>query len=207
MGKTTKKLGKMSRREGVALSNSNKVLRVMQNRAYAPGEHGGPRARRSRLSVYGMQLREKQKAKRIYGMLEKQFRNMYEKATRQKGNTPDNLSRLLEMRLDNVVYRLGYAKTRPQARQMVNHSLFYINGKKLNVPSYQVKVDDTIEIRPNKVKKTIFADLDERLKNHTVPGWLSMDAGSKAGKVVSLPEGEDLKEVFDPKLIIEFYSR
>lgn len=208
MGKTLKKVGKMSRREGVALSTGEKVLKVMQKRAYAPGQHGfGQQRRRPRMSVYGTQLREKQKAKRLYGVLEKQFRNYFAKASSQPGNTPENLSRLLEMRLDNVVFRLGLAKTRPQARQMVSHALFTVNGQKVNIPSYQVRVDEVIAIRANKVNKGVFSDLDERLKNHNVPGWLHFDASSKEGKIVSLPEGEDLKEVYDPTLIVEFYSR
>lgn len=197
----------MSRREGVALTSSAKVMKVMQKRAYRPGQHGGPNSRPPRMSVYATQLREKQKAKRIYGILEKQFRNYFKKATNLEGNTPDNLGRLLEMRLDNAVYRLGLAKTRPQARQMVSHALIHVNGKKLNIPSYQVKVDDVISIRPNKVNKGLFADLDERLKNHTVPGWLHFDMSKKEGKVVSLPQGEDLQETYNPKLIVEFYSR
>lgn len=209
MGKTTKKIGKMSRREGVALSTGDKVMKVMQRRPYAPGMHGNPqgRRRRNRLSVYGMQLREKQKAKRLYGVMEKQFRNYFSKASRMQGNTAENLQMLLESRLDNVVYRLGFAKTRPQARQMVGHALFTVNGKKLNIPSYQVRIDDEIAIRDNKKEKGVFSELDDRLKNHTVPGWLHMDIGTKAGKIVSLPQGEDLKEVYDPKLIVEFYSR
>lgn len=199
----------MSRRDGVALSTSDKVLKTMQKRAYAPGQHGNPRSRqrRARLSVYGQQLREKQKAKRLYGVLEKQFRNYFAKASRAEGNTTENLSRLLEMRLDNAVYRLGLAKTRPQARQLVSHALFTVNGVKVNIPSYQVSVDDVIAIRENKKGKGVFSDLDDRLKNHSVPGWLHLDLGTKEGKVVSLPEGEDLKEVYDPTLIVEFYSR
>ena len=208
MGKTLKKMGKMSRREGVALSTSGKVLKVMQRRAYAPGMHNAPggQRRRQRLSVYGMQLREKQKAKRLYGVLERQFRNYFSKATRMQGNSAENLARLLETRLDNVVYRLGFAKTRPQARQMVSHAMFTVNGKKVNIPSYQVRVDEVIAIRENKQKKKVFEDLAERLAHHTVPGWLTSD-GPVAGKVVSMPEGEDLKEVYDPTLIVEFYSR
>ncbi len=210
MGKTLQKMGKMSRREGVALSASGKVQKVMQRRAYHPGQHGnpsGPRKRRSRLSVYGQQLREKQKAKRIYGVLEKQFRTYFSKATRMEGNTAENLPMLLEKRLDNTVFRLGFAKTRPQARQLVSHAIFLVNGKKVNIASYQVSVDDVITIRDNKKQKGVFADLDERMKNHTVPGWLHMDLSTMEGKVVSIPQGEDLKEVYDPKLIVEFYSR
>lgn len=208
MGKTTKRIGKMSRREGVALSTSESVLKLMQRRPYAPGVHGSAQMRGGpRMSVFGKQLREKQKAKRLYGVMEKQFRNYFEKATRMKGNSAEHLSRLLEMRLDNVVFRLGLAKTRPQARQMVSHALIAVNGKKLNIPSYQVQIDDVISIRGNKQGKGVFSDLDERLKNHVTPGWLHLDVGAKSGKVVSQPEGEDLKDVYDPKLIVEFYSR
>jgi small subunit ribosomal protein S4 len=207
MGKTLKKMGKMSRRDGVALSASDKVIKTMQKRPYSPGQHGSAKGRASRLSVYGQQLREKQKAKRIYGVLEKQFRNYFAKATKMEGNTTENLGRLLEMRLDNVIYRMGFAKTRPQARQMAAHALFLVNGQKVNIPSYQVRVDDVISIRKNKLNKPIFANLDERLKSHTVPGWLHLESSAKEAKVVSLPQGEDLKEVYDPKLIVEFYSR
>lgn len=202
-------MGKMSRREGVALSTSDKVLSLMQRRAYAPGQHGNPASqkRRRRLSVYGMQLREKQKAKRLYGVMERQFRNYFDKASRMPGDTTENLPRLLETRLDNAVFRLGLAKTRPQARQLVSHAIFTVNGQKVDVPSYKVRIDDVIAIRDNKVGKGVFQDLDDRLKNHTVPGWLHLDLATKNGKIVSLPEGEDLKEVYDPKLIVEFYSR
>lgn len=210
MGKTLKKVAKMSRREGVALTPSTKVMKVIAKRPYAPGVHGSPqgtRGKRTRLSVYGTQLREKQKAKRLYGIMEKQFRNYFEKASRMEGNTSDNLSLMLETRLDNTVYRLGFAKTRPQARQMVSHAIFMVNGKKVNIPSYKVRVDDVIEVRENKKQKKIFEDLDKRLANQTIPGWLQTDAATMKGRVVSLPEGEDLKEVYDPKLIVEFYSR
>ncbi|MFA6522165.1 MAG: 30S ribosomal protein S4 [Patescibacteria group bacterium] len=212
MGKTLQKMGRMSRREGAPLSTSNKALKVMQRRPYGPGVHGPAAARGgmgggSRMSAYGRQLREKQKAKRLYGIMERQFRNYFEKSIRIKGNTAEILPRFLEMRLDNVVFRLGFAKTRPQARQMVSHCQFSINGETVNIPSYQVRVNDVIAIRENKKAKAVFNDLEERMKNHTVPGWLFMDLSKREGKVVSQPEGEDLKEVYDPKLIVEFYSR
>lgn len=204
MGKTLNNLGKMSRREGVALSTSSSILKVMQKRAYAPGQHGKPGGRPPKVSVYGQQLREKQKAKRLYGIMERQFRNYFTKATGLTGNTGENLGRLLETRLDNAVFRLGFAKTRPQARQMVSHCMFLVNGQKVNIPSYSVKVDDVIEIRANKKEKKVFTDFGDRIKTHTVPGWLHLEDAK--GKVVSMPAGEDLKEAYDPKLIIEFYS-
>lgn len=198
-------MGKMSRREGVALSTSSSVLKVMNKRPYVPGVHGKAGMRPNKVSVYGTQLREKQKAKRLYGIMERQFRNYFEKAKKLTGNTGEHLSRFLEMRLDNVVYRMGIAKTRPQARQMVSHCMFNVNGEKLNIPSYQVRVGDIIEVRENKKAKKLFADMAERQKTHTVPGWLNREEAGK-GKIVSLPQGEDLKEAFDPKLIVEFYS-
>ena len=195
----------MSRREGVALSNGASVLKVMQRRAYVPGVHGKAGGFAPKLSVYGMQLREKQKAKRLYGIMERQFRNYFKKAASMSGNTGEHLARLLETRLDNTVYRLGFAKTRPQARQMVSHAMFLVNGIKVNIPSYQVKVGDIIEVRPNKKAKKLFNDLSDRLKNHSVTSWLHREEDTKA-KIVSMPNGEDLKEVYDPKLIVEFYS-
>lgn len=204
MGKTLQPMGKMSRREGVPLSTSASVLKVMQKRAYVPGVHGKAGGRPPKVSVYGTQLREKQKAKRLYGIMERQFRNYFTKAKRETGNTGEHLSRLLEMRLDNVVYRLGFAKTRPQARQMVTHCMFNVNGEKVNIPSYQVRVDDIVEIRGSKLEKKVFADLAERLKTHTTVSWLHRE--DMKGKVVSVPAGEDLKEAFDPTLIVEFYS-
>lgn len=204
MGKTLNNLGKMSRREGVALSVSSSILKVMQRRAYAPGAHGKAGMRPPKVSAYGTQLREKQKAKRLYGIMEKQFRNYFEKSTRMTGNTGENLGRLLEMRLDNAVFRLGFAKTRPQARQMVSHAMFLVNGKKVNIASYQVGVGDIISIRDNKKEKKVFSDLGDRVKTHTVPGWLHLE--DLKGKIVSVPAGDDLKEAYDPKLIIEFYS-
>jgi small subunit ribosomal protein S4 len=205
MGKTLNKLGKMSRREGVPLSTSSSILKLMQKRPYPPGVHGKKNmGRPSRLSVYGQQLREKQKAKRLYGIMERQFRNYFAKAEKAEGNTGEQLCRLLELRLDNAAFRLGFAKTRPQARQMVSHGMFTVNGIKVNIPSYQVRVGDVVGLRENKKEKKVFSDLSDRLKTTTVPGWLNME--NNVGKVVSIPAGEDLKEVFDPKLIVEFYS-
>lgn len=204
MGKNLRPLGKLSRREGVPLSTSTSILKVMQRRPYSPGVHGSPTARPAKVSVYGQQLREKQKAKRLYGILEKQFRKYFTKAAAMEGNTGEQLSRLLETRLDNVVYRLGFAKTRPQARQMVSHCMFMVNGEMVNIPSYHVRVGDVVEIRANKNEKKVFSDLVERMKTHKVPGWLHLE-GMK-GKMVSAPAGEDLKEAFDPTLIVEFYS-
>lgn len=194
---------KLCRREGVSLCGREKC--AAKRRSFIPGVHGPNK--RVRLTPYGIQLREKQKAKRLYCVIERQFRNYFAKASAQQGNTGEILVRLLEQRLDNVVYRLGFAATRRQARQMVSHAFFEVNGGKVNIPSYQVKVGDVITIRANKQDKKLLEDVKERLAKTEVPQWLSLDPGSLSGKVTSVPAGEDLKQVFDPKLIVEFYSR
>jgi len=193
----------MCRREGVSLCGKERCAAKRRN--YVPGVHGP--GRRPRLTAYGIQLREKQKAKRLYNVMEKQFRNYYDKAAKNKDNTGVILVRLLEERLDNVVYRLGLGKTRRQARQLVNHGFFLVNGKKVDIPSYQVKVGDEIAIRDNKQSKKIFQELNDHLAKQTPPGWLHLDVATQSGKVTSHPEGDDLKQIFDPKIIVEFYSR
>jgi small subunit ribosomal protein S4 len=150
--------------------------------------------RKPRLSSYGEQLREKQKAKRLYNVMERQFRKYFEEAKLQKGNTADTLVQLLELRLDNVVNRLGFAKTRRQARQMISHG-------------FRVRVGDVIGIKDTKREKSLTNQIPELLTNHESPMWLTVDTAAMSGKVTSLPEGEDLRSVFDPTLIVEFYSR
>lgn len=204
MGRIREPIGKMSRREGVPLDENPK--NPVRRRPYPPGAHGATQ-RRGRMSSYGIQLREKQKAKRLYGVMERQFRRYFEAASQYRGNTGEMLTRFLELRLDNIVYRLGFAKTRRMSRQMVNHGFFEVNGAKVDIPSYQVSAGDIITIRGNKAAKPIFESLDEGLKKHKTAGWLHLDATVRTGKVTSLPEGEDLKQVFDPTLIVEFYSR
>jgi len=204
MGRILGPIGKMSRREGVALDDNPK--NAVRRRPYAPGAHGNTK-RHNRMSGYGIQLREKQKAKRLYGVMERQFRNYFEKAASKQGNTGEQLTSFLEMRLDNVVYRLGFAKSRRMSRQMVNHGFFEVNGAKVDIPSYQVSPGEVITIRSNKQTKPIFVALDENLKKHTTTSWLHIDPATRTGKVTSVPEGEDLKQIFDPTLIVEFYSR
>lgn len=200
---------KLCRRQGEKLflrgerCNSAKCAIIRRN--YPPGAHGQKRARR--LTGYGIQLREKQKAKRLYGVMETQFRNYFEKSKKVKGDTSENLVKNLETRLDNVIYRLGFARSRAMARQMVSHGLFLINDKKVNIPSYSVVPNDIIKIKSNKESKKIFDNLKDRLKKHDTPSWLLMDASKLEGKVLSLPAGDELKQIFDPKLIVEFYSR
>mgnify|MGYP000455679142 CR=1 FL=1 len=175
-----------------------------ERRAYPPGQHG---QRRTKLSDYGLQLREKQKAKRIYGLNERQFRNIFDEAASKQGDTGEMLVRLLELRLDNAVYRAGFAKTRAAARQFVSHAHFDVNGKKVNIPSYRVRSGEMISIRQNKRGKGNWKGMEETLSKHQGPSWLSLNKGDLAVKVTGAPMGEELKQSFDVKLIVEFYSR
>lgn len=197
----------MCRREGVSLCGREKC--AVKRRAFPPGVHGPAASRgRVRVSTYGLQMREKQKAKRLYGVLERQFRKYFEAASRKKGNTAEFLVQTLETRLDNVVYRLGFANTRRQARQMVSHGFVTVNGGAVNIPSYQVRVGDMVAVKENKREKGLVKQTQERLsKAAETPRWLSLDAAALSGKITAVPEGEDLRQVFDPRLIVEFYSR
>lgn len=159
------------------------------------------------LSEYGIQMREKQKVKRIYGVLEKQFRNYYHEAIRVAGVSGENLLRLLELRLDNVVYRLGLAKSRNQARQFVAHGFIAVNGKRMTIPSYSVKVGDKVSFteRGNAVNEV--KTITEGLKSEYVPAWLSLDLSSKTGEIVTLPIREHIEYPINEQLIIEYYSK
>jgi small subunit ribosomal protein S4 len=168
-------------------------------RPYAPGQHG--QASR-KLSEYGLQLREKQKAKRIYGVLEAQFANYFEKADRIPGVTGENLLRLLEMRLDNVVYRLGYGRSRTEARQVVRHNHILVNGKKVNIPSYQVKIGDVIEIKEKSKGLQRFKDITDTTASRIIPEWLEADIDNLKGKVVALPERDQIDIDIQETLIV-----
>jgi len=168
-----------------------------------PGQHG---LSRRKLSNYGIQLREKQKTKRHYGILESQFRKYFEMADKQSGITGDNLLRILETRLDNVIFRLGFADSRPQARQMVVHGHFLVNGKKVDIPSYLVKAGDVITVKQRSKKIERLKSLAENF-NGTVPNWLSADIENLEGKIVMLPSREDVDLPIEEHLIIELYSR
>lgn len=160
-----------------------------------------------KLSEYGIQLKEKQKVKFIYGVLEKQFRNYYKTADRMNGITGENLLRLLELRLDNVVYRLGFGRTRKEARQIVRHNLILVNGKKLNIPSYQVKVGDVIEIKENKKDLQRFKDVTAVTGSRVVPAWLNADAENLKGSVTTMPARDQLDLPVNETLIVELYSK
>lgn len=197
------------RREGEKLflkgERCNMAKCAIARRPYPPGMHG-PKGK-SRPTGYGVQLREKQKTKHIYGILERQFRNYFEKAIKKKGDTSEFLLQLLETRFDNVIYRLGFGNSRQQARQLVGHSLFMVNGKRVDIPSYQVKIGDVISIRPAAAAKKVFQNLAQTLAKHEPPAWLSLDAVKMEGKVTRKPTKDDVKTQFDLKMIIEFYSR
>ncbi len=176
----------------------------MVKRKYPPGVHGpkGP----VRLSEFGIQLREKQKAKKIYGIREKQFRKYYEHVSK-RDQPGEELIRLLESRLDNVVFRLGFATSRHQARQSVSHSHIKVNKRKVNIPSYQVKVGDTIEVKQESRKKAFFINLTKKLAKLKPPSWLTVDPKNLLGEVTSTPTSKELEQSIDTSLIIEFYSR
>lgn len=196
---------KRVRREGVNLDGRDKMARILARRPYAPGQHGP--TSRTRQTDYGKQLREKQRAKLVYGVMERQFSNYFEKATNMKGDTGENLVRLLEQRLDNVLFRAGFAKTRAAARQVVSHNHLEVNGKAVNIPSFSVKSGDVLTIRTNKKSKKIWKDFLESGTKTETPSWITADPKELVVKVVSLPAGDELKQIFDPKLIVEFYSR
>lgn len=199
---------RLCRREGLKLflkgdrCYSDKC--AVERRNYPPGQHG---QRRPKFSSYGEQLREKQKVKRIYGLLENQFRLTFERAERQRGITGVNLLLLLERRLDNMVYRLGFASSRSEARQLVTHGHFTVNGRKVNIPSFLVKPGDLIELRPKSRKIQSIQDSMEAVVRRGVPGWLELDKEQFRGQVLALPTREELTMPVREQLIVELYSK
>lgn len=177
---------------------------AFERRGYAPGEHGQLRKKKS---DYGVQLREKQKLKRMAGLLEKQFRSYFEKADRQKGVTGTNLLLLLERRMDNMVYRMGFANSRTEARQLVRHNHFLVNGKKVNIPSYLVKVGDAIQVKEKSRKVACILDAVETVARRGVPQWLEVDKDNYVGTVKALPSREELTMPIQEQLVVEFYSK
>lgn len=205
MGRYIGPKNKIARRFGVNLGLKTNAAKVARRLSQAPGVHG-PNKRRKSKSTFGKQLDEKQKARYIYGLREGQFRKYVREANRLQGDSGVNLQTLLEQRLDNVVYRMGFAVTRAQARQMVGHDMFIVNGKKMNIPSYLVRSGDVVAIKGTKTKKKIFEKISEQLQNTTLPSWVSVDPAKKEGKVLHMPQAADFDKVFDVKLIIEYYS-
>jgi len=178
---------------------------AIEKRNFAPGQHG--KTRKQKLAGYGVQLREKQKVKRIYGVLEDQFRRYFETADRTRGITGETLLQLLERRFDNVVYRLGLATSRAQARQLVRHGHFLINGKKVDIPSYSLRAGDLVAVRASSQKNPAIAHAIEEVKGRGIPGWLTFDAGEQAGKILSLPTREQINLPVQEQLIVELYSK
>ena len=206
MSRYTEANCKLCRREGQKLflkgerCYSSKC--AIERRNYAPGQHGQARKKQSE---YGLQLREKQKAKRFYGMQETQFRNLFEKAAKKPGMTGENLLVLLETRLDNVVFRLGFASSRKEARQLVTHGHFTVNGKKADIPSMEVNAGDVIKVKEKSQSSPKFKEVKEM--SITVPSWMSVDVEKLEGKVITLPKREDIDTPIAEHLIVELYSK
>lgn len=177
---------------------------AVNRRAYAPGQHG---QQRKKLSEYGIQLREKQKARRFYGVLEGQFRKYFEMAARKKGVTGENLLQILESRLDNVVHRMGIASSRSEARQMVRHGHMTVNGGKVDIPSYLLKSEDVVAVKESSRKLPRFKELAETSEGRTLPNWLELDRENLSGKVVKLPDREEIDLPVREHLIVELYSK
>ncbi len=200
---------RLCRRAGMKLflkgarCNSDKC--AMERRAYAPGEHG--KSRRVKETDYGTQLREKQKARRMYGVLESQFRNYFEKAARAKGVTGEVLLQMLERRLDNVVFRLGFANNRAQARQLVRHRHFVVNGRKVDVPSYLLRVGDTVQVREKSRKLTVIQGALESRKGQSSPEWLDLQPDTMSGRVLNIPARDSIVAPINEQLIVELYSK
>jgi small subunit ribosomal protein S4 len=177
---------------------------AIEKRNFAPGQHG--KTRKSKLAGYGVQLREKQKVKRIYGVLEDQFRRYFEQAERTRGITGETLLQLLERRLDNAIYRLGFATSRAQARQFVRHGHFLVNGKKVDIPSYSLKAGDVVSVRETSREDASILHAMEEVKGRGIPEWLNLDAGM-AGKIMSMPTREQINLPVQEQLIVELYSK
>ena len=210
MAKYTGPACRLCRREGTKLmlkgdkcvSNKCPLLR----REKAPGQHGMANGRK-RTKEYGLQLREKQKAKRYYGILEKQFKNYFIKADKKEGQTGENLLTLLERRLDNVVYRMGMAESRREARQLVLHGHFTVNGKRVDIPSYIVNLNDVVAVKESSRKSEKIKSLVENISGRVIPGWLSVDKENAVATVAALPKREDIDFPFEEHLIVELYSK
>lgn len=178
---------------------------AFDRRSYPPGQHG--QRRRGKISDYGIQLREKQKVKRMYGLSEKQFKLFFKRADSQKGITGTNLLVLLERRLDNVVYRLGFVNSRTQGRQLTRHNHFLVNGKKVNIPSYLIKIGDTIEVREKSRNMQAISDALEAVVRRGIPQWIDLDKDNMKGVIKAYPEREDLTMPMQEQLIVELYSK
>ena len=205
MAKSTTAKGKLVRKFGENIFGNPKYDRLLNRKPYNPGQHG--QSRRAKLSNYGIQLREKQKIKFMYGLLEKQFRLTFQKADKMKGETGTNMLQLLESRLDNVVHRLGFAISRPAARQLVSHKHILLNGKCVNIPSLIVKPGDVISIRNKSKKMDCIIESMKNIKGDIDLAWLSLDKAKMSGTFISTPEREDMKLTVNEQLVVELYSK
>jgi len=200
---------RLCRREGMKLFLKGQKCFTekcpIEKRNFAPGQHG--KDRKAKIVGYGLQLREKQKTKRMYFTLEKQFRNYFEKAARSRGVTGELLLQQLERRLDNVVYRMGFAVARRQARQLVRHGHIEVNGRKVDIPSYQVSTGDTVAVRERSRKLVLVEQAKELTSHQTVPTWISADRDNYTGKILSLPKREEIQMPVNEQLIVELYSK
>jgi small subunit ribosomal protein S4 len=205
MAKSNVPKGKLVRKFGENIFGNPKYDRLLNKKPYTPGQHGP--TRRRRLSNYGVQLREKQKIKAMYGVLERQFRNYFHKAEKMTGETGTNLLQLLECRLDNVVYRLGLASTRSQARQMVSHAHFLLNNRKCNYPSATVKPGDVIQVREHSKRMEIIMDAMKRIKGDIGLPWLELDKAKMTGTFLAVPERDEMALTVNEQLVVELYSK
>ena len=208
MARYTESVCRLCRREGAKLylkgTRCYTKKCAFERRPSPPGQHG---VRRRKVGDYGLQLREKQKVRRVYGVLERQFRNYFDVAEARPGVTGESLLRTLELRLDNVVFRSGFASSRAQARQLVGHRHFAVNGVPTNIPSFQVKPGDTIEVRESRRAREPFKLAKETLKSHQPPEWLSLDAAKLSGAVAELPRRDQMPLDLNEQLVVEYYSR
>ena len=199
---------RLCRREGAKLylkgSRCYTKKCSFERRPSPPGQHA---VRRRKVGEYGLQLREKQKVRRVYGILERQFRNYYRVASTQTGVTGEALLRSLELRLDNVVFRMGFATSRAQARQLVGHGHFAVNGRPTNIPSFQLRPGDKVEVRESRRSREPFKLAKETLKNHQAPDWLSIDAANLSGTVADVPRRDQMPLDLNEQLVVEYYSR
>tara|TARA_B100001250_G_scaffold397046_1_gene403717 strand:- start:6049 stop:6666 length:618 start_codon:yes stop_codon:yes gene_type:complete len=205
MAKLKTAKGKLVRKFGENIFGNPKYDKLLNRKAYPPGQHG--QSRRSKLSNYGVQLQEKQKIKFTYGLLEKQFRNNFEKAEKMVGETGINMLQLLEKRLDNVVYKLGFAPSRPSSRQLITHKHFLVNNKVVNIPSYKVKPGDVIQVREKSKKLDIIIESLRRIKGDLDLSWLEINKAKMRGVFLSVPERDEMKLTFNEQLVVELYSK
>lgn len=205
MAKSQTTKGKIVRKFGENIFGNPKYDRLLNRKPYAPGQHG--QGRRSKLSNYGTQLREKQKIKFMYGLLEKQFKLNFVKADKMKGETGTNMLQLLESRLDNVAFRLGFAPSRPAARQLVSHKHFLVNNKVVNIPSYIVKEGDVIEVRDKSKKMDIILESMRRIKGDMDLSWLELDKAKLRGTFVAVPDRDEMQLTVNEQLVVELYSK